>query len=157
MSRWYRSISSAKDFYVPLGEAIEHFQDEYMKAKADLKPKRGTLMTDISINLPGMVEYRYGQTQELEAILHFLEIQYDIRKGLAKRNFLENYNRTLTDRQADAMADIDPEVIILREFINETALVRNQFLGISKGLEYLHFQLGNLTKLKIAGFEDATL
>jgi hypothetical protein len=157
MSKWYRAISSAKDFYVPLGDAIVYFQDEYLKAKAELKPKRGILMTELSLNIPGMVEYRYGQLQELEAILLFLNIQYDIKKGNAKRNFLENYNRTLTDRQVDTMANIDPDVIIIREFINETALVRNQFLGVSKGLEYLHFQMGNLTKLKIAGFDDATL
>jgi hypothetical protein len=62
----------------------------------------------------------------------------------------------LSERSATERADIEPEVILIREFIQEVALIRNLFTGITKGLEYLHFQIGNITKLKSAGFEDAT-
>lgn len=157
MSRWYRKVTAdSENFYAPLGEAIEYFYNEYEEARLELRPPQGGLITEMSSALPGIVEHRMAQYHELEGILKYLEIHYDRAKGAKKKHFLENYPRQLTERVADQWADIEPEVIVIREFIQEVAVVRNLFTGITKGLEYLHFQIGNITRLKSAGFEDAT-
>jgi hypothetical protein len=157
MVQWYYKITKdPNDFYEPLGDAIEYFHNQYEEARKELKPQRGHNMAEYSADLAGVVEYRYGQLQELEAILEFVKIQYDKIRGERKRNFLEHYNRQLTDRQASERADIEIDVLVIREFIQQVALVRNLYLGISRGMEVLHYQLSNITKLRIAGLEDAT-
>jgi len=157
MARWYPRITAdPANCFVPLGEALDHFYSEYEEAQKELRPKPGSKIIDLSTKLPGMVEYRYGQLQELESILKWLEMQYDRTKGAKKKHFLEHYARNLTDRQADQYAEIEDDVMMFREFIQQVALIRNMFLGISKGLEFLHFQIGHIIQLRKAGIEDAT-
>jgi hypothetical protein len=157
MSRWYSKITSnPTNYFAPLGEAIEYFYGEYEEASKELRPARGDSIDEKARNMAGTVEYRYGQLQELEAILKFLEIQYDKVKGMHKRNFYEHYNRQLSERLADQYADIEPDVVIIREFIQQTALIRNMFLGVHKGLEILHYQIGHIIALRKGGIEDAT-
>jgi hypothetical protein len=45
----------------------------------------------------------------------------------------------------------------MNNLINEVALVRNKYLGIMKGLDAKGFSLGNITRLRIAGMNDAEL
>jgi hypothetical protein len=156
MARWYSKITTSNDYFGAIGDAIEYFYAEYEVAHEELRPKRGSSMTDTSLRIPGMVEYRYGQLQELEAILKFLEIKYDMAYGDHKRLFFEHYNRQLSEKQAGERANIEPDVVILREFIQQVSLIRNLFIAVTKGLEALHFQMGHIVKLKQAGLEDAT-
>jgi hypothetical protein len=154
--RHYSKITSSNgDFFQPLADAIDYFYREYEEAKTELRPKTGGRIADLSSNIPGMIEHRYGQLQELESILLYLQIQYDKVKGEKKRNFFEHYARQLSERLADQYADIEPDVVVLREFIQQVALVRNLFLGISKGLDSLHYQIGHIIQLRKAGIEDA--
>lgn len=158
MSRWYTKVTSATPdkFYEVLGEAIEHFYREHEIAQQELRPQRGDLIEKKSRELPGIMEYRFGQLQELEALLKHLEIKYDKAKGDKKRHYFEHYSRQLSERMADQYADIEAEVLIIREFIQQVALIRNLFQAITKGLEMLHFQIGHIIALKKAGIEDAT-
>ena len=41
--------------------------------------------------------------------------------------------------------------------INEIALLRNQYLGITKSLETKNFMMSNVVKLRVAGLDDAHL
>lgn len=154
--RWYSKITSNPGTYFEvLGDAIEHFYREYEEAKTELRPKTGGKIIDLSSHIPGMIEHRYGQLQELESILMYLNLQYDKVKGEKKRHYYEQYARQLSERLADQYADIESDVMVIREFIQQVALVRNLFLGISKGLEALHYQIGHIIQLRKAGIEDA--
>ncbi len=156
MARWYGKISTSVNFYEPLGEAIEYFYSEYELARMEIRPTSDDEIKKTARDLPGIVEHRWGQLQEIEGIHKFLEIHYDKVKGDKKRHFYEHYNRQLSERLADQYADIEPEVLVIREFIQQIALIRNLYIGITKGLEYMHFQIGNIIKLRSAGIEDAT-
>jgi len=41
--------------------------------------------------------------------------------------------------------------------VNEFALIRNKFIGLSKAIDSKQFQINNVTKLRVAGMEDADL
>lgn len=135
-------------------KCIEFYDVQHVEAQRELKPT-GRVM-DLCSRIPAMVEYRFGQLQELEAILCFYERRALKVKLEKKRGFLEHYNRQLTDRQADQYAEIDDEVQVLAQVVEEVALLRNKFLGLSKGYDFLHFQMNNIIQLKKAGIEDAT-
>ena len=73
------------------------------------------------------------------------------------RKYLENYNKVLSSRDAEKYADGEDEIVAIGELINQVALIRNQYLGITKGFEIKHFQLSNIIKLRVAGMEDSEI
>lgn len=149
---WYSKI--AQDLS-ELPAFIEYYQKELLAARLELKIT-GNLERHLA-NLPGITEQRFAQLQEIEAVLNYLNIQ--LRKIRRKhfQNYLEKYNRALTSRDAEKYADGEQEVIDYELLANEVALIRNQWLGLIKGLEAKQWQLGHITRLRIAGMEDVSL
>lgn len=152
MSKWYGKISANPDDLSYIADAAIHFEMELDKAKYEVK-LQGSVEKAASM-LPGIVEHRFNQYQEVEAILKFLEIKQTQAKGKAFKHYLEAYPRSLTSRDAEKYADADKDVIEAALLINQIALIRNSYMGIMKGLEYKHWQINNITKLKVAGMED---
>ena len=107
--------------------------------------------------MPGIVEQRFNQLQEIEAILEYLNIEYRRLRSKTFRNFLESYNKKLTSRDADKYVDGESDVVDMAKIINDFALLRNQWLGITKGLDQKQWQITNIVKLRVAGMEDATI
>jgi hypothetical protein len=107
--------------------------------------------------MPGIVEYRFNQLQEVEAILEWLNIQLRKKRSEMFRKYTENYNRALTSRDAERYVDGDPEVVEWQLLINEFAMVRNKYLGLMKAIDAKQYQINNITKLRVAGMEDTTM
>ena len=107
--------------------------------------------------LPAVTEIRFNQLQEVEAVLQHLNIQ--LRKIRRKHfvKYLENYPRALTSRDAEKYVDGEDDVVDMDKIINDFALIRNQWLGITKGLDQKQWQITNIVKLRVAGMEDADI
>ena len=135
--------------------ALDWFENEYTQAKLEVRIN-GSVEKQ-SRDLPGIVEHRFAQLQELEAILEHLNIQLNKVKTKAFRKYLETYNRALTSRDAEKFADGEEDVIMYQELVNEVALMRNKWQGIIKTLDIKGFQINNVIRLKIAGQEDFRL
>ena len=73
------------------------------------------------------------------------------------QKYLEAYNRALTSRDAEKYVDGEDEVVDYEVLINEVALLRNNYLGIMKGLEVKQWRIGDIVKLRTAGMEDITI
>lgn len=149
---WYTKVTAD---ITQIPDFINHYETELLSAKREVKIY-GNIEKNIA-DLPGITEYRFNQLQEIEAVLNYLNIQ--LRKIRKKhfRKYLENYNRALTSRDAEKYTDGEDEVIDYESIINEVALLRNKWLGILKGLENKGFGLNNITRLRCAGMEDATI
>lgn len=134
---------------------IEYYEKELDDAKKECIIK-GSLEKSLS-QLPGITEHRFNQLQEIEAVLEYLNIQ--LRKTHKKhfKTYLENYPRALTSRDAEKYADGEDEVIDMQVLINEVALLRNKYMGILKGLESKNFMISSITRLKVAGLDDASV
>ncbi len=155
MSGWYSKITEDPTDLTPLVDCFGFFEKQLAEARIELDV--GGRIELIAKKLPGMAEYRYNQLQELEAILQFLNIRLAKVKGARFRHYMEKYDRSLSASEATKFADGDDQVIDLAMLINQIAMLRNKYLGVTKGIEYLHFQLGNIIKLRTAGIEDASL
>ena len=149
---WYRKIS--QDIGL-IPDCIAHFEQELEKAKQEVKIY-GSL-EKASAALPGVVEQRFNQLQEIEGILEYLNIEKRRLRSQTFQRFLENYNRALTSRDAEKYVDGDSDVVDLEKIVNEFALIRNKWLGITKGLDQKQWQLTNIVKLRVAGMEDASI
>ena len=152
ITNWYTKVS--KDISL-IPECIKHFEDEYQQAKKECSIWGN--LEKASASMPGVVEHRFNQLQEIEAILEYLNIEFRRLRSKTFKKFLENYNKKLSSRDADKYVDGDADVVDLAKIINEFALIRNQWLGITKGLDQKQWQITNIVKLRVAGMEDANI
>lgn len=152
MSGWYQKI--AKDIsQIPM--AIQHYELELEQAKFECRIK-GNLEKN-SAEMPGIVEQRFNQLQEIEAILQYLNIELRRLRSKYFKKYLENYQRALSSRDVEKYVDGEADVVDYEKIINEFALLRNRWLGITKALDQKQWQITNITKLRVAGMEDASI
>ena len=149
---WYAKVS--KDIsYIP--DAVEYFTAELQAARNECRITGN--VEKAAASMPGIVEQRFSQLQEIEAILEYLNIELRRLKSQHFRKYLENYQRALSSRDCEKFVEGEADVVDFEKIINEFALLRNKWLGITKALDQKQWQLTNIVKLRVAGMEDATL
>lgn len=147
---WYNRVV---DDLAEVASAIEYYNHELTSAQPESR-----ILGNIEKNaqeLSGIMAHRFGQLQEIEAILKHLNIKYDKMRSDHYRKYLERYNRELTDRAIEKYIDGESDIVSMAELINEVGLVRNRYLGLIKGLDIKQFQISNIIKLRVVGMEDA--
>jgi len=135
--------------------AIDYYNNEIELAKNETKIT-GNLEKN-SQELSGITSHRFGQLQEIEAILKHLNINYDKMRSDHYRKYLERYQRELTDRSIEKYIDGESNIVDMSMIINEVSLVRNKYLAIMKGLDIKAWQIGHIVKLRVVGLETITL
>lgn len=149
---WYNRVVN------DIGEipnAIDYYNHELESAQEEPRLKGG--IERAAQDLSGIMAYRFGQLQEIEAILKHLNIRYDKMRSDHYRKYLERYNRDLTDRAIEKYIDGEDDIVGMATIINEVGLVRNRYLALIKGLDVKQFQISNIVKLRVVGMEDAHL
>jgi hypothetical protein len=149
---WYSKVS--KDI-AHLPDCIEYFYKEIDSARAEVKIYGK--VEKASASLPGIVEQRFNQLQEIEAVLEYLNIELRRIRSKAFKKYLENYQRALSSRDVEKYVDGEADVVDMEKIINEFAMLRNQWLGIIKALDIKQWQLSNIIKLRAAGLDDISL
>ena len=152
MQTWFKRV---QDSLTVLPECITYFDTELQQARYDCTLKGN--VEKLSREIPQIVEHRFNQLQEIEAILENLNIQLRKIRSKKYRQFLEHYQRALTSRDAEKYIDGEEEVVTMQQLINEFALIRNKFQGVIKALDAKQFQINNVIKLRVAGLDDVTL
>ena len=153
MSAWYYRVTGNLNL---IPDFIDYFEKELDQARIELSIKGKTIERHAA-ELPGIVETRYTQLQEVEAVLEYLNIQHKKDRAIEFKRFLEAYNKTLSSRDAEKYVDGVAAIVDSSLLINEVALLRNKYLGITKALETKNFMTSNIVKLRAAGIEDAGL
>jgi conjugal transfer/entry exclusion protein len=149
---WYSDI--ARDIS-NIPKAIDHYENELIQARMECKIKGN--VERAAAEMPGMVEQRFNQLQELEAILEYLNIELRRLRSSFFRKYLESYARALSSRDCEKYVDGESDVVDYEKIINEFALMRNKWVGGCKALDQNQWQLTNIVKLRVAGMEDASL
>ena len=149
-------------WYTKISKDISHIPDavEFYKAELDAAKNECRITGNIekaAAGMPGIVEQRFSQLQEIEAILEYLNIELRRIKSQYFRKYLENYQRALSSRDCEKFVEGEADVVDFEKIINEFALLRNKWLGITKALDQKQWQLTNIVKLRVAGMEDASL
>jgi hypothetical protein len=149
---WYSKVS--KDI-AHLPACIDHYYAELDSAKQEVKIYGN--VEKLSASLPGIVEQRFNQLQEIEGILEYLNIELRRLRSKTFKKYLENYQRALSSRDVEKYVDGEADIVDMEKIINEFALLRNQWLGIIKGLDIKQWQVSNIIKLRTAGMEDVSV
>jgi hypothetical protein len=149
---WYTKI--AKDIsYIP--DAVDYFNAELDDARSECRITGN--VERAAAAMPGIVEQRFSQLQEIEAVLEYLNIELRRLKSQHFRKYLENYQRALSSRDCEKFVEGEADVVDFEKIINEFALLRNRWLGITKALDQKQWQITNIVKLRVAGMEDASI
>lgn len=152
MSLWYSKVS--RDIgHLPA--CIDFYYNELDSAKKEVKLYGN--VEKAATALPGIVEHRFNQLQEIEAVLEYLNIELRRVRSKCFKKYLENYQRALSSRDVEKYVDGEADVIDMEKIINEFALLRNQWLGIIKGIDQKQWQITNVVKLRTAGLEDVSV
>jgi hypothetical protein len=149
---WYSKVS--KDI-AHLPDCIDYYYTELDEARKEIKVYGN--IEKASAALPGIVEQRFNQLQEIEAILEYLNIESRRLRSKVFKKYLENYQRALSSRDVEKYVDGEADVVDMDKIINEFALLRNHWLGIIKAIDIKQWQLSNIIKLRTAGMEDITI
>jgi len=149
---WYTDI--AKDIS-NIPDAVAFFEGELIEARKECR-LTGNIEKS-SASMPGVVEHRFNQLQEIEAILEYLNIELRRLKSSFFRKYLENYQRALSSRDCERYVEGEADVVDMEKIINEFALLRNKWLAIIKALDQKQWQITNIVKLRVAGMEDASV
>ena len=152
MINWYDKVS--KDIS-NIPDAVAYYECELLEAKQDTRIAGN--IEKAAANMPGIVENRFNQLQEIEAILEYLNIELRRLRSQHFRRYLENYQRTLSSRDCEKFVEGEADVVDFEKIINDFALLRNKWLGIIKALDIKQWQVSNIVKLRTAGLEDANL
>lgn len=149
---WYSKVS--RDIS-EIPTAIQHFENELVSARTEVKLTGN--VEKAAASMPGIVEHRFNQLQEIEAILEYLNIELRRLRSSYFKKYLENYQRALSSRDVEKYVDGEADVVDYEKIINEFALLRNKWLGVLKALDQKQWQITNVVKLRVAGMEDASL
>ena len=149
---WYDRVSGDIS---NIPDAVKYFESELADAKQEMQISGR--IERASATMPALVETRFNQLQEIEAILEYLNIELRRLRSQHFRKYLENYQRALSSRDCEKFVDGEPDVVDFEKIINDFALLRNKWLGVIKGLDIKQWQLSNIVKLRTAGLDDATL
>jgi len=151
---WYRKVSNDATGMAII-DALTYFESELQNAKHDTRVSGR--IEKIAASMPAIVESRFSQLQEIEAILELLNIELRQIRSRHFRKYLENYQRSLSSRDCEKFVDGETEVVEYEKIVNEFALLRNKWLGIIKSLDVMQWQVSNIVKLRTAGLDDATI
>jgi hypothetical protein len=149
---WYTEVS--RDIS-KIPDAVLYFENELQDARDEVRLSGN--LEKAAASMPGVVEHRFNQLQEIEAILEYLNIELRRLKSKFFRQYLENYARALSSRDVEKYVEGEVDVVDMEKIINEFALLRNKWLGITKALDQKQWQITNITKLRVAGMEDAKI
>jgi len=118
---WYSDIS--RDLS-KIPDAVAFYNDELDKARSEVKLYGN--IEKAAAAMPGIVEYRFNQLQEIEAILNYLNIELRRLRSKFFKKYLENYQRALSSRDVEKYVDGEADVVDYEKLVNEFALIRNQ-------------------------------
>lgn len=135
-----------------LDDFIQHFEKELIDAKKDVEI--GDRIIVEARRLPHVVDFRFGQLQEIESVYELMDIRLKEIRSRLHRHYLTNYQQKLVSRDVERFVEGEPDFVDAMIKRNKVNLMRNKFASITKGLEYKHFQLTNVVKLKAAGVDD---
>ena len=125
MINWYNEVSRSLD---KIPNCVAYFEKELQEAKKQCKIYGN--LEEASAALPGIVEERFGQLQQLEAILEYLNIELRRLRSKTFKKFLENYNRALSSRDAEKYVDGEDDVVVKIRILGKFRISKFGFLRL---------------------------
>lgn len=145
---------------------IKHDSDKVDDFVTDYKKKLNECQKDLTIDgnliqlckdMPVIVDKVFSLFQDANTILKIIEIELDRARSHHFRTYMNGSNRTYSSRDIEKFIDGEPDVVDLAYKHAQVAQIADKFAGVSKAVAAKEFQLSNITRLKVAGLDDADI
>lgn len=134
---------------------LSHFEKEAGLAQDELVMKGQ--IEKLSSKLPVIMEVRFRQLQYLNAAMQLFENFLSERRSYWFKKFKENYPRDLSSSDVVKYVDGEKDITDLLSILLEIGSLRAEFEAINKALNSKSYQINNITNLRVAGLDDATI
>lgn len=148
-------LDTVKKDFNKIDDFVDVYEKELEQARKEVKIDG--VVEKQAREMPSITDRRFSQLQEIESVHDILDINLKKTRSKFYKQYLENYQRSLSSRDVEKYIDGESEVIELLYKINKVLLLKNKFASITKALEIKHYQLTNIVKMKVAGLDDADL
>jgi len=134
-----------------LPKCLEYFEERYKEIQPMTEVK-GRLSSEEAM-LGYITSIVQSDWATLDALYETFNILLKQQRGILYKKYLETYQRSLSSNDVKNYIDGEQTIVSLQQVLNEINLMRNKYIGLSKGFESKNFQLNNLTKIKSMGLD----
>ncbi len=131
--------------------------EEKIKAAEPIFKLEGRRLEEIMRTLPHY-QATYDQSyQELKALEEWVNNIKEKKIGKLWKKYNEGYSRALAAKDIQAYINSEKDIVELNQIIIEITLLKNMSFSIVDALKQLGWQMGSITKLRIAEMQEAIL
>jgi selenocysteine-specific translation elongation factor len=139
---------------------VVNYIERYEKAISDIEPffsQEGQKLIELCQRLPQETFKFKRYLAELKSIESLLELQRAEFEGKKYKSLLETNQRALAARDIQQYIKGDKDFVHKSELILEISHIKQQLEAVLEGLNIMHWQLNNQTKLVVASLEEYEL
>ena len=139
-----------------LTSTLAKYQKIYNQAELDVKLEAKTIQ-EACMEHASLYLYYYDKLCELKRLSTNIQIELDRLKGVHSKKYNENYSIKLGERMMSKYVDSEPEIIKVKMALAEVIELLNKFEGVKESFVSRGYQLGSITKQRVAMVEEGLL
>lgn len=131
--------------------------EQKLKSAEPIFKLEGRRLEEIMRTLPHYQASYDESYQELKSLEEWVNNIKEKKIGKLWKKYNEGYSRALSARDIQAYISSEKEIVELNQIIIEISLLKNSMFSIVDALKQMGWQIGSITKLRIAEMQDAIL
>ena len=138
--------------YVKLPDILDQFKTDLEPAKEQVNNDGKLLETCLSKN-SALMHYYDERRIRLHSLVKFFRMEVDRVRGEKYKQYNENYSRTITIQMMNKYIDAEPAYLEIYQILIEIEEVYEDYVSVVDTFKQRHYELTNMTKLRIANLE----
>lgn len=142
--------------YIKLPDILDQFAADLIPAKKQLDNDGRLLETCLSKN-SALMHYYDERRIRLHSLVKFFRLEVDRVRGEKYIQYNENYSRSITIQMMNKYIDAEEDYLNVYKILIEVEEVYENYVSVVDGFKQRHYELTNMTKLRIANLEFAEI
>jgi hypothetical protein len=138
--------------YEKLPGILDQFKEELKPAKEQYS-NEGKLLENCLSKNSAQMHYYDERRIRLHSLVKFFKLERDRVRSDLYRKYNENYSRTLTVQLLSKYVDGEDDYIFVNKLLLEVEEVYEEYVSVVDTFKQRHYELTNMTKLRIANLE----
>ena len=138
--------------YVKLPDILDQFKTDLEPAKEQVNNDGKLLETCLSKN-SALMHYYDERRIRLHSLVKFFRMEVDRVRGEKYKQYNENYSRTISIQMMNKYIDAEPAYLEIYQILIEIEEVYEDYVSVVDTFKQRHYELTNMTKLRIANLE----
>ena len=138
--------------YVKLPDILDQFKKDLEPAKEQVNNDGKLLETCLSKN-SALMHYYDERRIRLHSLVKFFRMEVDRVRGEKYKQYNENYSRSITIQMMNKYIDAEPAYLEIYQILIEIEEVYEDYVSVVDTFKQRHYELTNMTKLRIANLE----